>query len=290
MRSIELLNESERLSIKKFLFENADVYSQNEFDLGRTNVLEHELPTGNANPVRCPPNRLGQDKREAAQVIVNSLLEKGLIVHSKSPWAAPILLVKKKNGSYLLVIDYRRFNQVLKKDAFSLPRIDDTLDSLAGAKWFCTNDLSSGYWQVGLAEKDCEKSAFVTDRGLFEWKVMSFGLSNAPATFQRLMEVILSDLRYESLLVYLDDIIVFGSTVETTLKRLGQFCERLRDSKLKLRPDKCHYFKKRVTYLGHVVSDEGISTTEEKVEAVKQWPTPKSKKGVKVLFGAMWLL
>ena len=284
-RSVENLSENEKELVKKFLKANADVYSKHEYDLGRTTVLEHELPVDCPKPIRSVPYRMTKEKREAANAITNKLLEEGLISPSKSPWASPILLVKKKNGSYRMVIDYRKLNEVSHKDAFSLPRIDETLDSLSGSKYFCANDLSSGYWQVGLAEKDRKKTAFCTDRGLFEWNVMAFGLSSAPATFQRLMETILADLRYESLLVYLDDVIVFGKTVEQTLERLSVFCDRLRKAQLKLRPEKCHYFQTSVTYLGHVVTAEGISTCSDKVDAVKLWATPKNKKEVKSFLG-----
>ena len=166
-------------------------------------------------------------------------------------------------------------NEVTIKDAYPLPRIDDTLDALSGAEWFSTLDLASEYWQVELDEDAKEKSAF-TVRGLYQWRVMPFGLCNAPSRFERLMERILTGLHWEILLVYLDDIIIYGKTCEDELARLRVGFQKMREAKLKVKPKKCHLFKKKVAYLGHVVSAEGVSTDPDKIEAVKQWPAPKT--------------
>ena len=171
------------------------------------------------------------------------------------------------------------------KDAHPLPRIDDTLDTLGQAKWFSTFDLVSGYWQVEVAPEDCEKTAFATPDGLFHSKVMPFGLSNAPATFQHLMEKVLSGLHWSTWLVYLDNIIIFSRTIEEHLERLAEVLGRLCDAGLKLKPAKCHLLRKSVYYLGHIVSERGIETDPQKVKCIKEWPTPVNSKELRQFVG-----
>ena len=150
------------------------------------------------------------------------MLAKDVIQRSNSPWASPIVLVQKKDGSTRFCVDYRKVNSITRKDAYPLPRVDDTLDTLSGSCWFTTLDLISGYWQVELEEKDKEKTAFSTPDGLFEFNVMPFGLCNAPATFQRLMDMVLAGLQWTDCLVYIDDIIVVGKTFPQHLQHLTQ--------------------------------------------------------------------
>lgn len=182
-------------------------------------------------------------------------------------------------------MDYRKLNNLTIKDGYPIPRIDDSLDTLGGARWFSTLDLASGYWQVELEEEAKKKSAFVVRGGLYSWKVMPFGLCNAPSTFERLMERVLRGLHWEVLLVYLDDVIVFAKTITEELARLGMVFQRFRQAGLKLKPKKCHLFRESFLYLGHVVSGEGISTDPEKILAVRDWPVPTSVKEVQSFLG-----
>ena len=203
-----------------------------------------------------------------------------MIKPSTSPWASPIVLVQKKDGSTWFCVDYRKVNNVTRKDAYPLPRVDDILDTLAGSQWFSTLDLISGYWQVEVKEEDREKTAFCTPDGLFEFEVMPFGLCNAPATFQRLMELVLAGLQWMTCLVYLDDVIVTGKTFEEHLDHLGGVLQRIREASMKLQPAKCALCLEEVKFLGHVISRKGVATDLAKTEKVAKWPTPTNKKEV----------
>lgn len=213
------------------------------------------------------------------------MLQYGVVQSSTSPWAAPIVLVKKKDGTTRFCVDYRKLNNVTRKDAYPLPHIDETLDALSGAKVFSTLDLASGYWQVEMDAADCEKTAFATRHGLFEFQVMPFGLCNAPGTFQRLMEFVLAGLQWQTCLVYLDDVIVYGQEFDEHLERLREVFNRFRQAGLKLKPSKCFLLRPRVPYLGHVISAEGVNTDPAKIEAVKQWPVPSKVTDVRSFLG-----
>jgi hypothetical protein len=194
-------------------------------------------------------------------------------------------MVKKKDGSLRFCVDYRQLNEKTVKDSYPLPRIDDCLDTLGGSVWFSTVDLRSGYHQVAMDQEDARKAAFVTRRGTFAFTVMPFGLCNAPATFQRLMDHAMVGLNFEVCLVYLDDIIVFSPDVETHLDRLEQLFVRLRQANLKLKPSKCHFLQSSVEFLGYFVSGNGISTDPHKVEVVQNWPTPTKLREVRSFLG-----
>ena len=284
-RSCAHLNEQQGKQVRELILEYQDVFSRDDMDIGKTDLVKHSISTGDSRPIRQPYRRLPIWQQQEAETQIKDMLERGVIEKSNSPWASPIVLVKKKDGTTRFCIDYQRLNEVTIKDAYPLPRIDDTLDALSGAEWFSTLDLASGYWQVELDEDAKEKSAFTVRGGLYQWRVMPFGLCNAPSTFERLMERILTGLHWEILLVYLDDIIIYGKTFEDELARLRVVFKKMREAKLKLKPKKCHLFKKKVAYLGHVVSAEGVSTDPDKIEAVKRWPAPKTVTEVRSFLG-----
>ena len=172
-----------------------------------------------------------------------------------------------------------------KKDSYPLPHIDETIEKLAGCKWFSTLDLPSGYWQVQMDPKDTEKTAFSTGTGLWQFKVMPFGLCNAPATFERLMERVLQGLPTQVCLIYLDDILVTGTSFADHMTNLKQVFEKFREVNLELSPEKSLLCQSQVGYLGHIVGSEGISTDCVKTEVVKEWPKPTSKKEIKRFLG-----
>ena len=176
-------------------------------------------------------------------------------------------------------------NDVTRKDAYPIPRVDDTIDTLSGSTWFMTLDLKSGYWQVEVAGEHREKTAFCTQEGLFEFNVMPFGLCNAPATFQRLMNSVLAGLQWTSCLVYIDDIIVVGRNFDDHLSNLHQVLERLKQANLKVQRRKHQFLQQRVVFLGHVISPNGISPDPDKTAKVKHWPTPSSRVEVQQFLG-----
>lgn len=281
----ENLDDQQKERLKVLLTQNQDVFAKDDTDLGCATRIKHVIDTGTAQPIKQAPRRLPLSQADEAKSQIQAMLKNGIIEPSESPWAAPIVLVKKKDGSTRFCIDYRKLNSITVKDAYPLPRIDESIDCLAGSKWFSTLDLASGYWQVDMAEEDRRKTTFTTRNGLFQFKVMPFGLCNAPSTFERLMELELAGLQWVTCLVYIDDIIIFASTVDEHLTRLGQVLDRLRRANLKLKPRKCHLFKREVAYLGHVVSDKGVATDPEKVNKVKNWPTPRCLKDLRSFLG-----
>ena len=195
------------------------------------------------------------------------------------------MLVRKNDGTWRFCLDYRKLNAVTVKDSHPLPRVDDALDALAGAAWFSTIDLQHGYWQVELAEQDREKTAFTTGTGLYHFKVMPMGLTNAPATFQRLMEMVLRGLPWKTCLVYLDDVLIFSRTFDEHLKHLEEVFTRFQGSGLKLNPAKCSLARDHVRFLGHVVSKHGIQPDPKNVESVRDWPTPHTPTEVRAFLG-----
>ncbi|KAK3705767.1 hypothetical protein QZH41_000594, partial [Actinostola sp. cb2023] len=238
-----------------------------------------------AKPVKLPPRRTPPHQREVIDHQLDDLLAHGRIEPSQSPWSSPVVLVRKNDGSYRMCIDYRCLNKYTIKDAHPLPRTDDVLEVMSGAHWFTCLDLASGYWQMKVSEKDRPKTAFVTHRGQFQWTVMPFGLTNGPASFQRLMNMALNGLTWTHCLVYIDDIIIWSRSFEEHLHRLRLVFSRIRQAGLKLKPAKCQFLKQRVTFLGHVVSSQGIETDPEKTKAVVDWPVPVDVKELQRFLG-----
>ena len=184
-------------------------------------------------------------------------------------------MVRKKDGSLRFCTDFRKLNSRTIRDAYNLPRIQDTIDSLTGSKYFSKLDLRSGYWQVEIEEEDKHLTAFtVGNVSYFECSRMAFGLTNAPVTFQRLIERCMGELNLKECLIFLDDILFFSETFEEHLERLEAVFSRLRQTGLKLKPSKCEFFKTSVKYLGHVVSQDGVETDPNKIEALTTWPVP----------------
>ena len=279
------LSPLQQQQLNELFKEFQDVFSQGDDDLGNTPLLEHGIETHGPS-LRQPYRRQNPAVRREEMTQVRQMLSSNVIQPSNSPWASPVVMVRKKDGSLRFCVDFRQLNTATIKDAHPLPRIDDLLDALHGAKWFSTLDLKSGYWQVPIAEQDKEKTAFRTSSGqLFEFNQVPFGLCNAPATFSRPMDRVLAGIHWETCLFYLDDIIVFSSTWEEHLAWLREVFERLRHAKLKLGVAKCTFAAKEVSYLGHRVTEEGLLPDPLLLAAIRDIPPPKTATEVRSFLG-----
>ena len=286
----DMCDEDKRL-YKGLLVKYGDVFAKNKNDLGRAADVKHHIDTGDEKPFKHKPRRLPMGKFEAMRDQVKALHEIGVIRPSTSNWGSNVLLVKKKDGTWRMCVDYRELNAKTKNiDPYILPRIDDTLESLGGAKYFCTLDLISGYHQVELTEESKCKTAFLTPRlnpSQWEYNTMPFGINGGPSTFQRVIDRVLRGLEYKIAMAYLDDIIVYGKDCRECCERLAMVFDRLREACLKLKPSKCELFQRKTIYLGHVISAEGISCDPAKVEAVKNWSVPSTARQVQVFLGTV---
>jgi hypothetical protein len=216
---------------------------------------------------------------------LQELLDKGFIRPSSSPWGAPVLFVKKKDGTLRMCIDYRELNKVTIKNKYPLPRIDDLLDQLQGASVFSKIDLQSGYHQVRVKEGDIPKTAFRTRYGHYEFLVMSFGLTNAPAVFMNTMNRVFHDYLDQFIVVFIDDILIYSKNQEDHGVHLRKALERLRQEQLFAKLEKCEFWLDSVSFLGHVISGEGVSIDPEKVKAVVDWTRPTSVHEVRSFLG-----
>ncbi|XP_062374615.1 uncharacterized protein LOC134062574 isoform X2 [Sardina pilchardus] len=281
----EGLTEDQQEKLTDLLRKWTCVFAAHEEDYGRTSAVLHPIPTGEAPPVRERYRPVPPSLYSELRTLLQGMLASGIVTESSSPWAAPVVLVRKKDGSWRFCVDYRKLNAVTHKDSFPLPRIEESLTSLKKARWYSTLDLASGYWQVEVDPRDKEKTAFVTPMGLFQWERMPFGLCNAPATFQRLMQRCLGERVHDYLLIYLDDVIIYSLDFNSHLIHLEQVFERLHHHGLKLQPQKCRLFGQEVKYLGHVVSQKGVAVDPEKTAVVQDWPIPTTVKEVRAFLG-----
>ena len=276
------LDSSQRHRLAEVLSEYSDIFPVPGAPLtGHTDAVEHDINTDDRPPIRCAPRRMSPQKMKKEEECVAEMLTGGQIEASDSPWLSPVVLVTKKDGGTRFCVNYRQLNDATTKDAYPLPRID----MLAGKQWFSTLDLASGYWQVSLSQEARVKTALATHSVLFQFRVMPFGLCNAPATFERLMDRVLQGLRWSRCLVYLDDIISFGSTFDGALANLTLIFERLRSYGLQLKSTKCHLFRSSVPFLGDIVGRHGLECDPTKIEDVKSWPVPDCLKSVRQFLG-----
>nr|VZH97142.1 unnamed protein product [Spirometra erinaceieuropaei] len=279
----EALTDKEEL--KSLLTAFSNVFAWDDTSLGRTAAIRHSIDTGTSKPLWQPPRRIPPHFQKEVSDLIQTMLNTGIIRPSKSPWASPVTLVPKKDGKLRFCIDYRRLNAVTTRDSFPLSRIDVTLEALAGAQRFSKLELKSCYWQIEMEPKDRPKTAFILPQGLFEFETMPSGLCNAAKHFQRLMHSVLAHLYPHSCLIYLDDVIVFGRTTRQHNANLAAVLSALRDAGLRLNPQNCKFLCRKVTFLGHEVSPQGIQVSQEKVEAVRSRPTPKTPTEVRGFLG-----
>lgn len=268
------LTPKQKEQFDQLLEKHKDIFIKHPNDFGRTDVTTHPIDTKDEKPIKQHAYKTDFKKQEVIQKEINKMLEAGVIRRSTSPWTSPVVLIPKPDGSIRFCIDYRKLNKITRKDNQPLPRIDDLLDSFQKSKWFTSLDLAAGYWQVPMKPEDIEKTAFITHLGTYEFLVMPFGLCNAPATFQRMMNIIFEDLLFKFIKIYLDDCNIHSKTFEEHLQHLEEVFNRLRKAGLKLKPSKCHFCSPEIKFLGHIVGKDGIKADPSKVEKVKNFPIP----------------
>lgn len=287
---IDHLNEEEKQTLIDICHEYNHIFHVKGDTLTHTNAIEHEIPTSSQTPINTKSYRYPQVYKEEVDRQIKKMLEDDIIEPSSSPWNSPVWVVPKKldasgERKYRIVIDYRKLNEISIGDSYPLPLIHEILDQLSHAKYFSVIDLTSGFHQIKMSPKDAPKTAFSTPLGHFQFKRMPFGLRNAPSTFQRLMNKILSGIVNYRCFVYLDDIVIFGDTLEVHNKRLKEVFERISQFNLKIQPDKCEFLRKEVMYLGHLITENGVKPDPKKVTAVLNYPTPKTPKDIKGFLG-----
>ncbi|GJS23098.1 putative reverse transcriptase domain-containing protein [Tanacetum coccineum] len=238
-----------------------------------------------AEPISKAPYRMAPVELKELKEQLQEMLENGFIRPSVSPWGAPVLFVKKKDGSMRLCIDYRELNRITIHNRYPLPRIDDLFDQLQGAKYFSKIDLRSGYHQLRVREQDISKTAFRTRYGHYEFLVMPFGLTNAPAVFMDLMNRIFHEYLDKFVIVFIDDILVYSKSEEEHEQHLRIVLEILRQKKLYAKFSKCEFWLQQVAFLGHIVSADGIIMDPSKVEAITKWPRPTTVTEVRSFLG-----
>lgn len=275
------LPPEQKKQLLEFLDSNADLFTP---EPGSTDTLEHTIPTGESPPTSQHPYRVPVAWQSAVREEVQKLLTLGIIKPSTSPWAAPIVTVRKKDGSLRMCVDYRKLNSVTSPDTYNMPRVEELIDNLSEANYITTLDLTKGYYQVPVRKCDQPKTAFVTPQGKFEFTKMPFGLRGAPSTFQRLMDTILTGAEDFSA-AYIDDVIIYSRTWTEHLDHLQAVFQRLRQAGLTLKQEKCQFAMATCSYLGHIVGNGHVQPELGKVKAVRDFATPKSKKDIRAFLG-----
>ena len=267
--------KSDQKQARELLLKWKHLFAWNDLDLGKTALIKHKVEVTDQTPFkehyRCIPPHVYDDVRAHIQ----EMLDTGAIWKSHSPWTGAVVLVQKKDGSLRFCIDLGKLNYQTIKDTYSLPHIDKTLDSLQGSQWFSSLNLKSGYWQVEMDEESKQLTAFTVGLlDFYECERMPFRLTNAPTTFQRLMETCLRDLSLHWCIICLDDMVIFSKDPASHLERLEAVLWKLEEAGLTLKPSKCELFWQQIAYLGNMISAQGVATDEGKIEVIKKWPTP----------------
>ncbi|XP_058455232.1 uncharacterized protein LOC131432752 [Malaya genurostris] len=280
------------VGIERIMATYSDVFYLKGDKLTITDAAVHEIETTSNVPINKRQYRFPEATKKHINDEIEEMRRQGIIRPSKSPWNAPVLCVPKKddefgNKKYRIVVDFRALNLVTKPFVYPIPLIDEILDNLGNSKYFSTLDLKSGFYQVPINSKDAAKTAFSTPKGHFEFTRMPMGLRNSPSTFQRLMNTVLYEIKDVKAIVYLDYIIVFGSTIEEHNDNLCKVLRALRRHNLKVEPGKCQILKTEIKYLGHAIDKEGIRPTEENIKAMKEMIAPRSVKGVRSFLGTV---
>ena len=279
-----ILGKNENSTISKLISEYGTIFMADRFDLGFTRSVEHKIDTIGLPIMQYPRRQPMHLETKIDEMIIN-LTKAGVIRKCQSPWSAPLVVVGKKDGSIRMCVDYRGLNEITKKESFPMPNINHLLDSLAGSKYFSSLDLGQAYYQVALQKESQEKTAFSTKEGQFCFNRLPFGLATAPATFQRLMHHMLEGIIFKGAIVYLDDILVYGKDQREHDERLKEVFTRIKDTGLRINPEKCEIYKEKLIFLGHTISQSGIETNTEKIKSIVEAQRPKCSKQLRSFLG-----
>ena len=280
------LGEAERRELRRLLDSYRDVFANGDDELGRTHIVQFSINTGDSSPVAVRARRTPYHLRAEVRKQIAAMEERGIIQKSTSAWSAPILMVKKADGSYRFAVDFRELNRKTADEVAYLPSVRECLDSLAGSQIFTTLDLNSAYWQVSIAPDDRQKTAFTTEDNKWEFLVMPFGAKGAPGCFSRLMSEVLRGLLGNSVTAYLNDIIIGGKSVSEHLVLLEAVLKRLRQAGLTVKSSKVVPCRRRIRFLGHMVSAaNGLEPDPDRVEVIRNWPRPETTKQVRQFTG-----
>ena len=280
------LTEKQKRQMREVVEKHNGVFASNPKKPKITNVLEHDINTGDARPTYVKPRRTPHIWKKEIDDIVQEMYDNGIIRKSKSPWNCPTILVKK-HGKTRFVCDFRDLNKVTKADTYPLPNIKDCIENMEGAKFWTTLDAASAYWAVNLKEEDREKTAFSVPNGKFEFNVMAFGLRNAGPTYQRMIDICLSGLPTDRLAAYLDDIVIFSKSWEEHISDVDMVLRRFSEANISLRPDKCVFGSDEIDFLGYHINENGITPRKELVDSIIDFKQPKSKKEIKRFLGTV---
>lgn len=286
------LNIEESQKLNELCYQYKDIFYSPDLPLTFTNITKHHIRTKTDVPIYTKTYRYPHVHRNEVKSQINKMLSDGIIEPSESPYNFPIWVVPKKDDAsgrrkWRIVIDYRKLNEQTIEDKYPLPLIESVLDNLGRAEYFTTLDLASGFHQIEIEEKDREKTAFSTEEGHFHFKRMAFGLKNAPASFQRLINQSLLGLTPQQCMVYLDDIIIYSKSLQEHMIRLKNVFDRCRNANLKIQLDKSEFLKKSVAYLGHIITNEGIKPNPDKIQVIQNFPLPKTRTEIKSFLGML---
>ena len=284
MHSNTNLTKEENIELKQLIDKFQDTFAKSLNDLrSPCNIGKFEIKLSDQTPIFQYPYRKSIKEREEIQIEIQKMLDAKIIRPSQSPWSAPILLLKKPDGSKRFCIDYRKINKVTIQDKFPMQRIDDIFDNFNGSEYFSEFDFNRAYWQLEIDKNDIEKTAFATPDAHYEFMRLPFGLTNGTRAFSRLMHTIFGDMK--CLQVYLDNVVVHSKTKQKHFLDVKDFLIRTRSTMLKLNFQKCKWFQKTIKLLGHIISKNKLMMDPEKIEKVKNWPTPKNSKQVSQFLG-----
>ena len=279
------VSDEEKERIIKMMHEQSEVLCSSDSDIGRTSLTAHRIELYDYTPIRQRPRRLPEPIANAVEEQCEELYSLDIIEPSKSPWSAPIVPIRKKDGTIRLCVDYRKLNQITVPDRYPLPAIGDMISGLGGVKYFTTLDLVRGYYQMPVEETSREFTAFSTPRHHWQFKRLPFGLKNAPAAFQREMQAVLSGFSWKKVLVYIDDILIVEDSFEKHLDLVKKVLDTLNRHGVKIKPAKCSWFQSQVEFLGHQINQEGIKKTPSYISKLRDYERPKTVKEVREFLG-----